>query len=418
MRGVKIYQVRIFFRLQFLSTFHKIRYEMEKQHHADNSITYFAQTNWRNTNQRFGIKTKDRYTGIFCFGKTGTGKSTLLQNMAIQDMRHGHGVCVIDPHGQLASFLVQYVPESRKDDLVYFDATNTSDLISFNPLDEQLDQKHLLASEIVSVYQNIFRNSWGVRLEYILRFSILTLLENPGTTLLDIQPLLTDKDYREGMLNSIFDQSILSFWHDEFDKYSPSLKSEAVSAILNKSGAFIANDVIKRIIGQRSGSISINDIVNQKKILLVNLSKGDIGTQASAFLGSMLITCIQIASMKKARLLEEEREPFFLFIDEAHTFITPSFAQMLSECRKYKLGLFLSNQYLDQFPIETQESILGNVGTIICFQIGAKDAETISQIFHPVFSVDDLINLPRYSIYLKLMIDGMTSRAFSAKTLL
>jgi hypothetical protein len=380
----------------------------------NNHVTYIGYTNWRNQNKRFGIKANDRLQHIYCIGKTGMGKSTLLINMALQDILSGHGLAVLDPHGDAAETLVKAIPDERKVDLVYLNAGDPHP-IAFNPLDHTSnDQNHLLASEIISIFRKNWLDSWGVRLEYILRFCILTLLAYPGTTLLDIHPLLLDKSFRDAILVRVTDKAVRDFWHNEYERYTPSQRNEAISSILNKSGAFIANKAIKNIIGQRTGSISIADIVDTEKILIVNLSKGLIGEQACALLGSMITTSIQMAAMRKARLQEDTRKPFYVFLDEAHTFLTPSFAQMLAECRKYKLGLFLTHQYLDQLTEDTRHAIIGNVGTMITFRLGTKDARIFKEEFYPVFDTNDFINLPRFYFYIKLLIDGVASKAFSA----
>lgn len=381
---------------------------------TENHVTYIGYTNWRNQNKHFGIKANDRLQHIYCIGKTGTGKSTLLISMAEQDIENGIGFAVLDPHGDAAEKLVRAVPEDRKVDLIYLNAGSGQPL-AFNPLANVLpEQRHLVASEIVSIFRKNWLDSWGVRLEYILRFCILTLLEVPGTTLLDIHPLLLDKPFRDRIISRVTDRTALAFWSEEYERYTPSQRTEAISSILNKSGAFRANDAIRRILGQRSGSLSISDIVDNGKILIVNLSKGLVGEQACALLGSMITTSIQMAAMRKARLEEVNRRPFYLFLDEAHSFLTPSFAQMLSECRKYKLGLFLTHQYLDQLTEDTRNAILGNVGTMIAFRLGTKDARIFKEEMYPTFEVTDFINLPRYYFYIKLLIDGVASKAFSA----
>jgi hypothetical protein len=381
----------------------------------ERQVTYIGYTNWRSKNIHFGIKGEDRLQHIYAIGKTGMGKSTLLINMAVQDILNGKGLAVIDPLGDTAEKIIKYIPDERKADLLYFNAADTKNPIGFNPLNHGTrEQTHLLASEIISIFKKIWSDSWGSRLEYILRYCILTLLECPGTTLLDIQPLLLSKAFRDKVLVRVTDKDILSFWHNEFERNTPSQRNEAISSILNKSGVFIANDTIKRILGQRTGGLSITDIVDNGKIFIVNLSKGQIGEQACMLLGSMITTGLQMATMRRARLQEIDRKPFYLYIDECHNFITPSFAQMLSECRKYKLGLFLTHQYLDQLADETRSAIMGNAGTLIAFRLGIKDAKVFRDEFYPVFDTDDFINLPRFYFYIKLLIDGVASRAFSA----
>jgi type IV secretory pathway TraG/TraD family ATPase VirD4 len=378
-------------------------------------FTPIGYTNFRNQHKLFGIKLQDRFSHIYSIGKTGSGKTTLLLNMAIDDIHKGYGVVLIEPHGDACTRLLAAIPAHRKQDVIYFNATDTKHRIGFNPLHGvPEEERHLVASEIVLSFKKIWGDSWGPRLEYILRFSILTLLEYPVATLLDIQPLLLDQAFRNMVLLYTDNAVIHSFWHNEFDKYSPTQKNEVILPILNKAGVFRANTILKEIVGQQE-SISIEEIMNSGKILICNLSKGLIGEEVSQILGSLVTTSIQTAAMRRAKIAEEERKPFMVFIDECHSFITTSFASMLSEVRKYKVGLFLTHQYLDQLPAEVQSAILGNIGTIICFRLGTVDAKVMAEEFYPVFSVDDFIDLPKFNIYLKLLIDGVGTRGFSAK---
>jgi len=380
-------------------------------------FTPIGYTNFRNTNKLFGIKLQDRFSHVYSIGKTGSGKTSLLLNMAIDDVYKGYGVVLIEPHGDACTRLLANIPAHRKQDVIYFDATDNTHRTGFNPLlNVPKEERHLVASEIVQSFKKIWADSWGPRLEYILRFTILTLLEYPTATLLDIQPLLLDQAFRNMVLLYTDNTAIQSFWHNEFDKYPASLKAESIMPILNKAGVFNANTILKSIVGQQE-SISLEDIMNKGKILICNLSKGIIGEDVSQILGSLLTTSIQTAAMRRAKLPEQDREPFFVYIDECHSFITNSFATMLSEVRKYKVGLFLTHQYLDQMPEEVRSGILGNIGTIICFRLGTTDAKVMAEEFYPVFTVDDFINLPRYCIYLRLLIEGVSSRAFSAKTI-
>lgn len=373
-------------------------------------------TNWRNINRIFGILPADRLQHIYAIGKTGVGKSTLLIGMAIDDIIKGHGVAVLDPHGDVAEKLVRAIPEHRKKDLIYFNATEPAHRTGFNPLQSvPADQRHLVASEVVQMFKKIWADTWGARLEYILRFAILTLLEYPAATLLDIQPLLLDASFRNLVLHYTDNSYIHSFWRNEFDKYPASLKAEAIMPILNKSGVFAASETLRDIVGQQYG-ISLDEIVNSKKILICNLSKGLVGEEISQLLGSLLTTGLQMAAMRRAKLPEDQRLPFYIFIDEAHTFISGSFATMLSEVRKYGVGLFLTHQYLEQLPEYMRSAVLGNVGTIIAFRLGTADAEVMAKEFYPVFSQSDFVNLPKHCVYLRLSIDGTASRPFSAKT--
>jgi len=378
-------------------------------------ITPIGITNFRNTYQRFGIKDKDRLQHIYVIGKSGTGKSTLLENMAISDIERGNGLCIIDPHGDIAEDVLKYIPEGRKQDLIYFNATDLEHPIAFNPL-KGVHPKyhHLVASGLVSTFKKIWHESWGPRMEYILRFSLLTILYLPDATLLDIQPLLTDVDFRHKALLYVTDEQIHSYWSKEFDAYTKMFRNEAISPILNKVGLFRTSTPLRRIVGQKTSSFRLQRVLDEGKILICNFSKGEIGEDASSLLGSMLVTSIQLAALHRATQEEDTRKPFYLYIDECHTFITLSFADILAEARKYGLSLFLAHQYIEQLDERVRAAVFGNVGTIISFRIGAKDAEYLAKEFYPVFTEHDLVHLPRYAMYLKLMIDGTASEGFSA----
>jgi len=378
-------------------------------------ITPIGITNFRNSNQKFGIKDNDRLGHIYCIGKTGVGKSTLLKNMALSDIERGNGVGIIDPHGDIAEDILKAIPTGRIKDVVYFDPSDLNHPIAFNPLHGiHPNYHHLVASGLVSTFRKVWSESWGPRLEYILRFTLLTLLWYPDATLLDIQPLLTDIRFRNDVLVYVRDEHVISFWRNEFEKYSPTLRNDAITPILNKTGLFISSLPLRNIVGQKTSSFRMQRILDEGKILIVNLSKGKIGEDACALLGSMLVTSIQLAAMHRATQEEHKRRPFYLYIDEMHSFITLAFADILAEARKYKLSLFIAHQYIHQLQEPVRKAIFGNVGTIISFRVGAEDAEYLAREFHPTFTEDDLINLPRYSMYLKLMIDGATSQPFSA----
>ena len=378
-------------------------------------ITPIGITNYRNTNQRFGIRDKDRMQHIYVIGKSGTGKSTLLENMAISDIERDNGLCLIDPHGDIAEDILKHIPKGRLADLIYLNATDPDSPVTFNPLKGIHPKYHeLVASGLISTFKKIWHENWGPRLEYILRFSLLTLLFIPDATLLDIQPLLTDADYRKYHLKYVTDDHVLAFWQNEYDKYSPKLRSEAISPILNKTGLFITSTALRRIVGQKTSSFRLQQVLDSGKILIVNLSKGQIGEDASSLLGAMLVNAIQLAALYRAGKDEHTRKPFYLYIDECHSFVTLSFTTILAEARKYGLSLFLAHQYIEQLDERVRAAIFGNVGTIISFRIGAPDAEFLAKEFYPVFTQDDLVNLPRYAMYLKLMIDGTASQPFSA----
>jgi len=388
-----------------------------KSMHEDNQITPIGVTNYRNANQKFGIKDKDRLAHIFCIGKTGVGKSTLLTNMALSDIEKGKGLCVIDPHGDVAENLINHIPEHRKNDLIYFNPANLEHTLAFNPLHGvHPNYHHLVASGLVSVFKKLFAESWGPRMEYILRFAILTLLAYPDATLLDIQPLLTDTLHRDKILAYVTNEHTIAFWQNEFLKFSPTLRAEAISPILNKTGLFLTSVPLRNVVGQKTTSFRLQQVLDGSKILICNLSKGLIGEDACTLLGSMLVTSIQLAALYRAKQLEHTRKPFFLYIDECHTFVTLSFVDMLAEARKYGLGVFMANQFLDQLHEKVRAAIFGNCGTLISFRVGASDAELLEKEFFPTFSALDLVHLPRYSMYLKLMIDGASSKPFSATT--
>ncbi|MBI2842147.1 MAG: type IV secretion system DNA-binding domain-containing protein [Armatimonadetes bacterium] len=386
--------------------------------HEDNSITPFGVTDYRDTRLRFGIKRKDRRGHMYVIGQTGTGKSTLIENMAISDILRGEGLALIDPHGDLAESLLDSVPEKRLEDVIYFNAADSEYPVGINPLDKvNADLRSLVASGLISVFKKIWPDFWGPRLEHILRYSLLTLLERPDSTLQDVPPLLTDKGFRTKVLKSVTDRQVHSFWLLEFDKYTAWLKSEAVSPVLNKMGQFLASVPIRNIVGQSRSSFKLRQVMDEGKILIVRLAKGRIGEDNCALLGALIVTRIMLAALSRSDIPEGERRPFYLYVDEVHNFFTDSFIDMLSESRKYGLCLVLAHQYIDQLDEKMRSAIFGNVGTIVSFRVGMTDARVLAQQFEPVFDGADLIGLPNHHIYLKLMIDGVTSRPFSAKTL-
>lgn len=355
---------------------------------------------------------------MYIIGKTGTGKSTLIQNMVISDIREGNGLCLIDPHGDLAEGILDFIPKKRVKDVIYFNLADLEYPIALNPLERiHPDLHHLVVSGLISVFKKLWPDFWGPRLEHILRHSILTLLEYPGSTLLDIPRLLTNNEFRKDVLRHITHPQVKDFWLLEFEKYSAWLKSEATAPILNKVGQFLTSVPLRNIVGQKENTFKIRSVMDEGKILIVNLSKGRIGEDNAALLGAMIVTRIQLAAMSRVDLPQEKRRPFYLYVDEIHNFLTLSFADILSESRKYGLNLILSHQHIGQLDEEIRGAIFGNVGTMISFRVGAEDAKYLAREFHPVFNETDIINLPNHHIYLKLMIDGVTSRPFSAVTL-
>lgn len=382
------------------------------------NITPFAETNFRNQSRKFGIKLDDRRRHMYVIGKSGTGKSVMLENMIASDIRAGFGVAVVDPHGDLVEKILDIIPSSRVNDVVYFNPSDVDYPVAFNPL-EAVDPRyrHLVASGLIGVFKKIWADSWGPRLEYILRNAILSLLEYPGSTLLGITRILVDKYFRRKVLDKLSDPVVRSFWIDEYENYNEKFRTEAISPIQNKIGQFLSSAIIRNIVGQSKSTIDLREIMDGRKILLMDLSKGRVGEDNSALLGAMMITKIQLAAMSRIDTPEEERQDFFLYVDEFQNFATESFANILSEARKYRLDLIMAHQYIEQLGDEVKASVFGNVGTIIIFRIGAEDAEYLEPEFEPTFMQTDLVSLPNYHIYLKLMIDGVTSSAFSATTL-
>jgi hypothetical protein len=385
---------------------------------SDNKVTKFAITNYRDIRKVFGIKEKNRRGHMYIIGKTGTGKSTLIENMVISDIKDGHGVALIDPHGDLAENILHFVPEHRIKDVVYFNPADLEYPIAFNPLEKvDANHRHLVASGLISVFKKVWSDFWGPRLEHILRNTLLTLLDCPNTTLLDIPKLLTIQEMRRRALQYITCQEVKDFWINEFEKYSPYFRTEASAPILNKIGQFLTSPPLRNIVGQKESSFDIRKVMDKGKILIVNLSKGKIGEDNCALLGAMIVAKIQLAALSRADIPESQRRSFYLYVDEVQNFMTLSFADILSEARKYALHLTLAHQYIEQLDERIRAAIFGNVGTMISFRVGATDAQYLAKEFKPTFTETDLVNLANYDIYLKLMIDGITSRPFSATTL-
>ncbi len=385
-------------------------------------ITWLGTTNFRNENRKFGIKEDDRRRHIYIAGKTGVGKSTLLENMVIEDIVAGKGVAFIDPHGDSAEKILDYIPAHRMEDVIYMDPSDTDFPIAFNPL-EQVDPeyRHLVASGMMGVLKKIWADAWSARMEYIMNNTLLALLEYPGTTLLGIMRMLNDAAYRKEVVDNLKDPVVKGFWTNEFARYSQKFETEATAAIQNKVGQFVSNPLVRNILGQAHSTIDLRKVMDESKILIVNLSKGRMGEGNSALLGAMIITKIQLAAMSRVDTLEKDRRDFYLCVDEFQNFATESFASILSEARKYRLSLTVANQYLNQLDNDgkstVKDAIFGNVGTIIVFRVGAEDGEFLEKEFMPEFEGIDMVNLAKYNVYIKLMIDGISSRPFSATTL-
>lgn len=384
-------------------------------------ITFFAKTDARGREVPFGIKAKDRTRHVYVIGKTGMGKSTLLENMAVQDIQNGNGLAFIDPHGQTAETLLQYIPEERKDDVLYFAPFDTDYPVAFNVMEDVgPDKRHLVVSGLMSVFKKIWVDAWSARMEYILQNTLLALLEYPDSTLLGVNRMLSDKVYRKKVIDNISDPAVKSFWVDEFLKYNERYMQEAGDAIKNKIGQFTANPLIRNIIGQPKSSFDIRKIMDDRKILIMNLSKGLVGESNANLLGSMLTTRIYLAAMSRADLSMDAMKAapnFYFYVDEFQSFANATFADILSEARKYKLNLTIAHQYIEQMEEEVRNAVFGNVGTIIAFRVGPFDAEVLETIFSPHFLATDIVNLGFAQIYLTLMIDGIGSQPFSAQTL-
>ncbi|MEK7077906.1 MAG: type IV secretion system DNA-binding domain-containing protein, partial [Patescibacteria group bacterium] len=385
-----------------------------------------AETNFRNEKRRFGIKEDDRRRHMYIIGKTGMGKTTMLENMIISDIIHGKGVGFIDPHGDSADKILDFVPPERVKDVIYFDPSDLDRPIAFNAIENvEPEKKHLVASGLMGVFKKIWPDVWSARMEYILNNTILALLDYPGATVLGIMRMLSNKDYRKDVVDQVKDPVVKSFWVDEFAKYTDRFAAEATPAIQNKVGQFLSAAVIRNIVGQVNSAIDMRAIMDEGKILIMNLSKGRIGEDNSKLLGGLLVTKLQLAAMSRVDIPEAERRDFYLYVDEFQNFATESFANILSEARKYRLALILANQYVAQLiqsvggsrSTAVRDAIFGNVGTIISFRVGAEDAEFLEKEFAPEFTAVDVVNLAKYNVYLKLMIDGVASRAFSATTL-
>ena len=390
-------------------------------HEDPNQINYFAATNARGKSIPFGIKRKDRARHMYVIGKTGMGKSTLLENMAIQDIRNGEGVAFIDPHGSTADRIMEYVPAHRVKDVVYFAPFDMEYPIAFNVMEDVgYDKRHLVVSGLLSAFRKIWVDAWSARMEYILSNTLLALLEYEGATLLDVNRMLINKGFRKKVVENVKDPVVKAFWVEEFAIYTDRYTQEATPAIQNKVGQFTSNPLIRNIVGQPKSSFDIRKLMDEKKIFIMNLSKGRVGEVNATLLGSMLVTKIYLAAMSRADVpvsVLQTLPNFYFYVDEFQTFANESFADILSEARKYKLNLIIAHQYVEQMEEEVRDAVFGNVGTTVVFRVGPFDAEVLETIFQPQFMAVDLVNLGFAQIYLTLMIDGVGSPPFSAVTL-
>ena len=384
-------------------------------------ITYFAETNSRGKETPFGIRSEDRGRHMYVIGKTGMGKSTMLENMAIQDIRNGEGMAFIDPHGGTADRIMEYVPAHRIKDVVYFAPFDLEHPIAFNIMEDVgYDKRHLVVSGLLSAFRKIWVDAWSARMEYILSNTLMALLEYPGATLLDVNRMLINKAFRKKVVEKITDPIVKSFWVEEFANYTDRYTQDATPAIQNKVGQFTSNPLIRNIVGQPKSSFDFRKLMDERKIIIMNLSKGRVGEVNTNLLGSMLVTKIYLAAMSRADVPAETMKnlpPFYLYVDEFQSFANESFSDILSEARKYKLRLIIAHQYVEQMEEEVRDAVFGNVGTTVSFRVGPFDAETLETIFAPQFEATDLVNLGFAQIYLTLMIRGVGSPPFSATTI-
>lgn len=388
----------------------------------EQDTTFLGKCNFRGNERIFGIKTKDRRQHMYVIGKTGVGKTALLKNLALQDIRAGRGICIIDPHGEFVEEVLAQIPPERTNDAVYFNPVDSDYPIGFNVLEvPDTKYKHLVVSDLLGIFTKIWANVWSARMEYILQNCIMALLDTPGTTLLGVPRLLVDKGYRQKIVANVKDPVVKSFWVHEYETWQDKFRNEAIVPIQNKVNQFLNTSFIRNIVGQATSTLNIPAIMNEGKILLVNVSKGKVGEDNSALLGAMIITKVQLAAMERIRIIEEDRRDFYLYVDEFQNFATDSFSNILSEARKYRLNLIIAHQYVGQLVTDVstkvRDAVFGNVGTMISFRVGATDAEFLEKEFMPEFVMQDLINLPNHHVYLKLMVDGVDSRPFSAVTL-
>jgi hypothetical protein len=383
----------------------------------DDQVTILGETDFRGRHRPFGIKRDDRRYHLALIGKTGMGKSTLLQNLILADVRAGNGLALVDPHGDLAQDVAGVLESQNPGNLIYFNPTEPSGRLGLNVLEQTGVESHLVVSGVVSVFKKIWTAYWGPRMEHILRHALWALVEAKGYTLVDVPRLLTDRQFRSRVYEQISDPDLRNFWFREFEGYAPGFRSEAVSPILNKIGQFLSIEPVRRVVSHKESAFDVRQIMDQGRILIANLSKGKLGEDGSALLGALLVTKFELSALSRADLAPLERRYFSLYVDEFPSVATESFVALLSESRKYGLGLTLAMQYLDQLDEKLRNALLENVGTLIVFRVGPESARYLASHFSPVFSREDLMNLGRYELCLRLLTDGKPSKPFSARTL-
>jgi Type IV secretory pathway, VirD4 components len=384
---------------------------------SDSRTTFFARTNYHGRQQVFGIKQADRWAHMYVIGKTGTGKSTLLETMIRQDLTRGAGLALLDPHGDLVERVLAALPEERKGDLIHFNVPDSALPLGFNPLERVPPaQRALAASYLLEVFKKLWAQFWGPRSEHILRNAIHALLEQPQATLADVLRLFDDAAYRKTVTDRVANTQVRRFWLKEYESYPARLRADSIAPIQNKIGAFLADTRLNHILTQTKSAFDLRKAMDEGNILLVNLAKGKVGEDTASLLGALLVTRFAVLALSRADTPESKRRPFYIYLDEFHTFTTLSIASMLSELRKYRVGLILAHQYISQLDEKVYDAILGNVGTIVSFRLGAADAEILEKEFLPEVTALDLTSLPNYHIFLKLMANGRITRPFSAET--
>jgi hypothetical protein len=387
-------------------------------HSAYDDITFFARTDFRNDRRVFGIKREDRFSHVYIIGKTGTGKSTLMETMALQDLRRGLGFALIDPHGDPVERIVAQVPTSDGSGIIYLNAADPAQPWGYNPLRHVAPQyRALAASGLMEVFKKMWPEAWGVRMEHILRNVLIALLEQPNATLHDLLRILSEKKFRQEIAGSLTNEPVRRFLEKEFERFSFGYRADGVAPIQNKVGAFPADPLLNRMLTEPGLDLHIRGIMDEGKVLLVNLAKGRLGEDSSSLLDGLLVTTIGLAAYSRADSPAAERRDFYVYIDEFQSFTTLAMANMLSELRKYRVAFTVAHQYLHQLEADVRHAVLGNAGSIIAFRAGAEDAAYLAREFAPEFEAADLTRLRNYQIYLKLMIDGTPSKPFSAMTL-
>ena len=383
------------------------------------TIIPFAVTNFRGVATEFGIKREDRRKHVYIIGKTGVGKSKLIELLALADIREGKGCIIMDPHGDLAEEMLRYIPRERLYDVTYFNPADTEYPMSFNPLEgvSSFEFKQNIVAGFIAIFKKLFSFTWNQRLEHVLRYTTLALLDVPNSTVLGITKMLSDTRYRQEVIAQIQDPLVKKFWTTEFSSWNEQFASEAITPIINKIGQFVANPIIRNIVGQSKSSIKLDEIINSEKILIANFSIGKLGEENSALLGAMFITRVWQAAVARASLPESERKDTFLYIDEFQNFATGAFSNILSEARKYKLNLTMAHQYMAQLPDEVRSTIFGNVGSIISFRVGGEDAVILEKEYKPTFIAEDFMNLDMRNFYIKMTVDGQTATPFSGRTI-